>query len=58
MRNIEAVIVPIGGGGLISGIACALKETNPRIRVVGVKPEKLPSMLRAREAGSPRHYRR
>ena len=51
--DIEAVVVPIGGGGLIGGIACALKETNPRIRVVGVEPEKLPSMLRAREAGQP-----
>ena len=51
--DIEAVVVPIGGGGLISGVACALKESNPRIRVVGVEPEKLPSMLRAREAGSP-----
>jgi threonine dehydratase len=51
--GLEAVVVPIGGGGLISGVACALKETNPRIRVIGVEPEKLPSMLRAREAGSP-----
>ena len=47
------MVVPIGGGGLISGIACALKETNPKIRVIGVEPEKLPSMLRAREAGAP-----
>jgi threonine dehydratase len=51
--DLEAVVVPIGGGGLISGVACALKETNPRIRVIGVEPEKLPSMLRAREAGAP-----
>jgi len=51
--DLEAVVVPIGGGGLISGIACALKERNPKIRVVGVEPEKLPSMLRAREAGIP-----
>jgi threonine dehydratase len=51
--DIEAVVVPIGGGGLISGIACALKETNPKIRVIGVEPEKLPSMLRARENGAP-----
>jgi threonine dehydratase len=51
--DLEAVVVPIGGGGLISGVACALKETNPRIRVIGVEPEKLPSMLRARENGAP-----
>jgi threonine dehydratase len=51
--DLEAVVVPIGGGGLISGVGCAMKETNPKIRVVGVEPEKLPSMLRAREAGSP-----
>jgi threonine dehydratase len=51
--DLEAVVVPIGGGGLISGIACALKERNPKIRVIGVEPEKLPSMLRARVAGIP-----
>jgi threonine dehydratase len=51
--DIEAVVVPVGGGGLIAGIACALKESNPKIRVVGVEPERLPSMLRAREAGHP-----
>jgi threonine dehydratase len=49
--DLEAVIVPIGGGGLISGIACAIKENNPKIRVIGVQTEKLPSMLRASEAG-------
>ncbi len=51
--DIEAVVVPIGGGGLIAGVACALKESNPKIRVIGVEPEKLPSMLRAREVGKP-----
>ena len=51
--DLEAVVVPIGGGGLIAGIACALKERNPKIRAIGVEPEKLPSMLRAREAGRP-----
>jgi len=53
VADLEAVVVPIGGGGLIGGIACALKETNPKIRVVGVEPEKLPSMLRARIACEP-----
>ncbi len=51
--DLEAVVVPIGGGGLIGGIACAVKERNPRVRVIGVEPENLPSMLRAREAGAP-----
>ena len=44
---------PSAAAGLIGGIACALKETNPKIRVIGVEPDKLPSMLRAREAGAP-----
>lgn len=51
--DLEAVVVPIGGGGLIGGIGCALKEIKPNIRVVGVEPALLPSMLRAREAGAP-----
>src|SRR5436305_4047968 len=33
--EVEAIIAPIGGGGLISGVACAVKATNPRVRVVG-----------------------
>jgi threonine dehydratase len=33
------VLVPVGGGGLISGIATAIKEQNPRVRVIGVEPE-------------------
>jgi len=51
--DLEAVVVPIGGGGLISGVACAIKESNPNIRVIGVQTERLPSMLRATEAGKP-----
>jgi threonine dehydratase len=51
--NIEAVVVPIGGGGLIGGVACAIKEINPNVRVIGVQTERLPSMLRAAEAGAP-----
>jgi threonine dehydratase len=51
--QIEAVVVPIGGGGLIGGIACAIKETNSAIRVYGVQPEKLPSMKEAIAQGKP-----
>lgn len=43
--NIDAVIVPIGGGGLISGIAFAIKTLNPRIKIYGVQAAGAPSML-------------
>lgn len=45
--QLEAVVVPIGGGGLIGGIACAIKESRPEIRVIGVQTSRLPSMLEA-----------
>jgi threonine dehydratase len=51
--DLEAVIVPIGGGGLIGGISCALKETNPRIQVIGVQPARLPSVKVALSEGKP-----
>lgn len=39
LADVQAVVVPVGGGGLISGIATAIKETNPNIKVFGVEPE-------------------
>jgi threonine dehydratase len=51
--EIEAVVVPIGGGGLIGGIACAIKETNPKVQVVGVQTSRLPSMKAAVSEGKP-----
>lgn len=45
--DIEVIVAPIGGGGLIGGIACAVKETNPRVQVFGVQPAKIPSMKAA-----------
>jgi threonine dehydratase len=45
--DIEAIVVPIGGGGLIGGISCAVKETNPHVQVFGVQPAKIPSMKAA-----------
>jgi threonine dehydratase len=38
LEDVEIVFVPIGGGGLISGVATAIKETNPSIKIVGVEP--------------------
>ena len=51
--DIEAIVSPIGGGGLIGGVACAVKETNPNIKVFGVQPSKLPSMQVALAEGKP-----
>ena len=45
--DLEAIAVPIGGGGLIGGIACAIKESRPEVRVVGVQTSRLPSMAAA-----------
>jgi threonine dehydratase len=51
--DIEVIVAPIGGGGLISGIACAAKETNPAVKVFGVQPARIPSMKAAVEQGKP-----
>jgi threonine dehydratase len=48
---LEVVVAPVGGGGLISGLGVALKETNPRIRVIGVQTARVPGMKRACDAG-------
>lgn len=53
IEGLEAVIVPVGGGGLIGGIGCAIKETNPGVRVIGVQTSRLPSMIEAMTAGGP-----
>jgi threonine dehydratase len=53
VEGLEAVVVPIGGGGLIGGIACAVKESKPSVRVIGVQTAKLPSMVEARAAHHP-----
>jgi threonine dehydratase len=49
----DAVVVPIGGGGLVSGMGVVMKALRPRAKVIGVETEVLPSMLQAVEAGKP-----
>ena len=51
--QMEAVVVPVGGGGLIGGVGCAIKESNPKVRVVGVQTARLPSMKVALTEGKP-----
>ena len=52
LENFDTALVPIGGGGLIGGIAMYLKEKNPRITVIGVEPAGADAMRRSLEAGS------
>lgn len=51
--DIEIAIIPVGGGGLISGIGAALKLSNPHIEVYGVEPNGADTMFRSFQAGSP-----
>lgn len=47
LPDVDVVIVPVGGGGLISGVAFAIKALNPNIKVYGVQASGAPSMLRS-----------
>jgi len=49
--EVDAVVVPIGGGGLISGVAMAVKGHDPRARIIGVESSDGPAMQRSLEAG-------
>ena len=51
--QIDTFVVPIGGGGLISGMACAIKQLRPDATVIGVEPYGADAMFRSFEAGRP-----
>lgn len=51
--GLEALIVPVGGGGLIAGVAIAAKDINPQIDIVGVEVRRFPAMYHAIEGGEP-----
>ena len=51
--DLDAIIVPIGGGGLIAGVALALKELKPDVRIIGVEPKRAASFSAALVAGKP-----
>jgi threonine dehydratase len=53
MPDVGVVVTSIGGGGLISGMACALKESRAGVQVIGVQTARLASMKAAVEAGHP-----
>ena len=51
--GLTAVYAPVGGGGLISGVAAAIKQTRPDVRVIGVEPSGAPKMSTSLAAGHP-----
>jgi threonine dehydratase len=51
LPELEAVVVPVGGGGLIAGIAVALKTLRPTVRIIGVEAEQAASAVLSRQAG-------
>jgi len=51
--DLAAVLVPVGGGGLISGVATAVKLLKPDIRVIGIEPEQADVVSRSLAAGEP-----
>ncbi len=53
--DVDVVVVGIGGGGLISGVAAAVKSKRPQAKVIGVEPEGAPGMTLSLQQGSPAH---
>ncbi|MEM9110842.1 MAG: threonine ammonia-lyase [Planctomycetota bacterium] len=53
VQNLDAIVVPVGGGGLIAGIGIAIKAIKPGITLIGVEPESAASFTAARQAGEP-----
>jgi threonine dehydratase len=51
--DVEAIVVPVGGGGLLAGVALAVKSMRPNVRLVGVEPERAASFTAALAAGRP-----
>ncbi len=51
--DVAAVLVPIGGGGLVSGVAAAIKQTQPAVKVIGIEPAGAAKMKASVEAGHP-----
>ena len=51
MADIDTVLVPIGGGGILAGIATAIKGMNPKVKVIGVEAENAASMTAALAKG-------
>jgi threonine dehydratase len=53
LKDVDTIVVPLGGGGILAGVAVAAKETNPNVRVIGAEPASIPRYSESRKAGKP-----
>ncbi|MDC4459560.1 pyridoxal-phosphate dependent enzyme, partial [Acinetobacter baumannii] len=53
LPNVDVVLCPVGGGGIMAGIAVALKELKPNVKLIGVEAASMPSMKKALENNGP-----
>ena len=53
LPDLRSLIVPVGGGGLIAGVAVAVKRQRPEVRIIGVEPEQAPTVNESLAAGQP-----
>lgn len=53
LEDINTIVVPLGAGALLAGIACAIKEINTKIKLVGVEPAAVPRFTKSFEANKP-----
>ncbi len=58
LDGVTAIVIPVGGGGLIAGLAAAVKERRPHVRIYGVEPVGAAAMRRSLDAGKPVHLDR
>lgn len=53
VKDVDVILVPVGGAGLIAGVSLAVKTINPNVEVIGVEPENVASYIAAMKAGKP-----
>lgn len=51
--DVDAIVIPTGGGGLLAGVATAVKSVNPRVKIISAESEKAPGFLTSMKAGKP-----
>lgn len=53
VEGLDAIVVPVGGGGLVAGVSLAVKALAPHVKIIGVQPQRCPSFSAALAAGAP-----